>query len=209
MDRQSTRSATTYGWRLALAVAVVSCLAASGHAVPSEPPRVRTDRAVYPPPPAPKLPKAGGTFTDPTFGTRLMRVTDETDGPDNITAYSYWPTFNKDSTLLHLCRNGEPTLYRFDPHAFRLGDHQPLYPKAPPAGGNPGWEDAIWSGKEADVLYCHNETRLWRYRPLTGEYTLVRDFRDIVGNGFVRQMSMSRDDQVFGFSIQDASYKVI
>ncbi len=32
-------------------------------------PSIKTDRAVYPEPPLPTLPNAGGTFTDPVFGT--------------------------------------------------------------------------------------------------------------------------------------------
>jgi hypothetical protein len=45
--------------------------------VSAAPPGVKADRGVYPPPRAPVLPKAGGVFTDPTFGTEIMRVTDE------------------------------------------------------------------------------------------------------------------------------------
>ncbi|HKP87893.1 MAG TPA: Ig and FN3 domain-containing protein, partial [Blastocatellia bacterium] len=59
---------------------------------------VITDKNVYPEPPAPALPAAGGTFRDPVFGTTIMRVTDERDGPFNVTNYSYYPSFNKDST---------------------------------------------------------------------------------------------------------------
>ncbi len=40
--------------------------------------RIRTDRKVYPKPPLPRLPRAGGTYTDPVFGTLIMRATDET-----------------------------------------------------------------------------------------------------------------------------------
>ncbi|MCA1615406.1 MAG: hypothetical protein LC800_15150, partial [Acidobacteria bacterium] len=40
---------------------------------------VKTDSRAYREPPAPPLPRAGGTFTDPTFGTEIMRVTDERD----------------------------------------------------------------------------------------------------------------------------------
>src|SRR6185295_11582590 len=41
---------------------------------------VITDKNVYSEPAPPALPRAGGTFVDPTFGTTIMRVTDETDG---------------------------------------------------------------------------------------------------------------------------------
>ncbi|MBI3501905.1 MAG: hypothetical protein HY063_08930 [Bacteroidetes bacterium] len=45
-------------------------------------------RSVSPPPPPP-LPAAGGTLTDPTFGTALLRVTDANDGAQNYHSYSY------------------------------------------------------------------------------------------------------------------------
>src|SRR6266545_805458 len=56
---------------------------------------------VYPVPPAPALPPAGGTFTDPTFGTTLMRVTDANDGIDCHNAYAIWQAFNADDTAVH------------------------------------------------------------------------------------------------------------
>jgi len=49
-------------------------------------PSIKTDRGVYTEPPLPKLPKAGGTFVDPTFGTAIMRVTDEADGKNCLNA---------------------------------------------------------------------------------------------------------------------------
>lgn len=65
-------------------------------------PGIKTDYGVYPEPTPPSLPPAGGTFIDPTFGTTIMRVTDVNDGNFNVTAYSYWPTFNKDNTRLFI-----------------------------------------------------------------------------------------------------------
>jgi len=55
---------------------------------------IRTDLGVYPEPAAPPLPPARGKFVDPTFGTEIMRVTDERDGQYNGTEYSYWSTLN-------------------------------------------------------------------------------------------------------------------
>ncbi|MCA1605628.1 MAG: hypothetical protein LC775_09195, partial [Acidobacteria bacterium] len=63
-------------------------------------PGVKTDFGIYPEPAAPALPQAGGTLVDPTFGTQIMRVTDEADGAYLGNAYSYWPSFNKTSTRL-------------------------------------------------------------------------------------------------------------
>src|SRR5262249_44819950 len=52
-----------------------------------------TDRDVHAEPTLPSLPAAGGTFVDPTFGTTIVRATDEHDCASCTTAYSYWPTF--------------------------------------------------------------------------------------------------------------------
>src|SRR5262245_55512282 len=81
---------------------------------------VITDRRVYAEPPAPALPRAGGTFVDPTFGTTIMRVTDDTDGKSCHNYYSYWPTFNLDSTRFFVACDNMPRLYRFDPNSFQI-----------------------------------------------------------------------------------------
>ena len=47
---------------------------------------IKHDYGTYPVPPAPSLPAAGGIVVDPTFETRIMRLTDANDGPNCITA---------------------------------------------------------------------------------------------------------------------------
>src|SRR5215207_7007405 len=61
---------------------------------------VKSDFGVYPEPPPPALPRAGGKFLDPTFGAEIMRVTDERGAGNAGTSYSYWPTFNCDNTRI-------------------------------------------------------------------------------------------------------------
>src|SRR6185369_5456348 len=78
------------------------------------------DRRVIPDEPAPALPPAGGTFVDSSFGTTIMRVTDEKDGKSCTNFYSYWPSFNLDTTLFFIGCDGNAKLYRFDPNAFRV-----------------------------------------------------------------------------------------
>src|SRR5690348_10047450 len=53
-----------------------------------------TDYGTYAEGPLPALPAAGGTMTDSTFGTTIMRLTDSNDGTDCRVEYSYWPSFN-------------------------------------------------------------------------------------------------------------------
>src|SRR5512147_704992 len=71
------------------------------------------DASTHAPPPI-DLPAAGGSYTDPVFGTRITRVTDERDGRLCVHAYSYWPAMNLDSTRLLLACDSVPLLYKFD-----------------------------------------------------------------------------------------------
>ena len=85
----------------------------------------KRSHGVYPKPPLPPLPKAGGKFTDPVFGTEIMRATDEHDGPAPGfgTYYSHWPTFNCNNTKLLIRKgfNAEAIIKDFDSVNFRIG----------------------------------------------------------------------------------------
>src|SRR5690348_5150718 len=89
---------------------------------------IKTDYGVYPPPAPPTLPAAGGTFTDPTFGTSILRVTDANDGSDNHQSYSYWPSMNKNSSLLYISTvGGSPKLYDFDTAALAVSNKRAMF----------------------------------------------------------------------------------
>src|SRR5690242_7313905 len=91
-------------WSLAvLGLAVLGGVCVAQNGVAGAKAGVKTDMGIYHPPAELKLPKAGETFVDPTFGTTIMRVTDERDGKSNHLSYSYYPSFNKDCTRLMLC----------------------------------------------------------------------------------------------------------
>jgi hypothetical protein len=174
---------------------------------------IKTNRGAYPPRPV-KLPEPGETFVDPTFGTRILRVTGPQDGPHNQHAYSYWPSFNQDDTQLLIDRSGRPTLYRFDPGRLKILGKRPLFSAPSPDGNTPGWEDAIFSAADPNLLFCHSGLKLWCYHVGSGEYKLVKDFAQgpqagTPPAGHLRQMSKSLDDRTFGFSLQDPRYKVV
>ncbi len=176
----------------------------------SPPPGVKTDKRAYLEPPPPALPAAGGTFIDSVFGTAIMRVTDERDGAFNVTAYSYYPSFNKDSTrLLILAGKGEGTIYEFDAANFRISGKRRLFTAAMPGGGYPGSEDAIWSGTDPDVIYCHAYLKIYAYNVVSNRYTLIHDFAGQLPGSEITQLSKSIDDNSFGFHLKDASYKVV
>jgi hypothetical protein len=96
---------------------------------------IKRDYGIYPVPPPPPLPAAGGTLIDPTFGTTIMRLTDANDGPDCINSYSYWPTCNLNSTRLLIYSGTAPLLYRFDPVNFTILD-KVIWNTGTPDGGS-------------------------------------------------------------------------
>ncbi len=171
----------------------------------------RADRDVISLPPLPPLPAAGEAMWDPTFCTRILRVTDDAGGQFFQTAYAYWPTFNVDSTRIYVLRDeGGLTGYtwRFDPVRFSISEKSRVFAQPSPDGDFPRTEDAIWSGVDPNVLYCHSKLNLWAYNVATHEYTLVRDFSPELAEGYLSQMSRSIDDRVFAATTQNKRHRV-
>jgi len=170
---------------------------------------VGTSKDVIPLPPAPPLPSAGGTYTDPAFGTAVMRVTDSGDGADCGVDYSYWPSFNANSTRLQIRCDNNGILYSFDPSAFRLTGKEPLFQGSTPNGtvGNP--EDAIWSSSNPNVIFAHDLNNLWMYDVTSKSYSMAGNLQALIPGHHVFQMSKSDNDDVFAWTEKDASYSNI
>jgi hypothetical protein len=137
-----------------------------------------------------------------------MRLTDAADGTACVNAYSYWPSFNLDSTRALVMCDGDGLVVDLDPMTFVATDRRPLFASAPPHGSVPTVEDAIWSGEDPDVIYAHAATVLWAYDVVADSWTEVHDFSEDFGQGAIRQMSRSLDDDVFAFTKQDPDYAV-
>ncbi|MBK9313239.1 MAG: hypothetical protein IPM55_03155 [Acidobacteria bacterium] len=170
-------------------------------------PVLSTGNEILAPPPPPALPTAGKTFVDPTFGTMILRLTDSRDGRDNHNSYSYWPSFNSNSTHVWINCSNAAYLYDFDPVNFLASNKRPLFQKLP-SGVNAFIEDAIWSSNSAEIIFFHDTMRLWSYNVVTSTYTLIKDFRGPLPPGNLVQMSKSDDDMVFAFTFKDTNYKV-
>jgi hypothetical protein len=155
-------------------------------------------------PPLPPLPAGGGKLTDPTFRTTIMRLTDSSDGTDCRVEYSYWPTFNANSTRAKaLCVvNGidRTRIWVFDPESVTRGASTLV---AAPLQST----DTIWSNSDPNVLYGHSRAhRLLAYNIVAQTATTVKDFTSVVPfGGQLQQMSMSSDDDVFAFHITNSS----
>src|SRR5215510_13531553 len=61
----------------------------------------------------------GEPYVDPRFGGRIVRVTDASAGKRCVTAYSWWPAWNADETMMLLGADDVPWIYSFDPETGR------------------------------------------------------------------------------------------
>src|SRR5574340_252367 len=171
---------------------------------PSAPTAVplKTDLGVYPEPALPSMGPAGSKVVDPTFGTTIMRLTDANDGASCEVGYSYFPTFNSNTTKAWVLVGNTPLIVSFDPVNFaRTG--ATVLTQPPPVGSLSDIWDAAWSGSDPDLIYIHNRSnRLWSYRLSTATYSLVRDFSPDLGAArWLDQMSKSQDDDLFSFIV--------
>ena len=210
----SRLSTLLFSLTLAFALILSSGLS-DRHAVSAQTSDYISDRNVYPKPPLPVLPRAGGTYRDPVFGTEIMRATDESDCPVQGcgTYYSHWPTFNANNTRLLIRKDetGDALVKDFDPINFKVGASRQL-----PNGirvdsvsyGGPSWESAIWSHTDPDIIYTfpnYNDggMRLFAYNVATGSFKLLADFNNlnVTGRDYLFQMNMSANDDVFSWSV--------
>ena len=118
-------------------------------------------------PSAPALGPANSIIKDPTFGSRILRVTDaHTNGGDSlIPEYAgFFRTWNADSTALKL-HGPHGTSYWLEFHAssFKVGDGS-ARPTLHPLSFNVKWE---WSAVDPDIIYFLNGNQLAKYNKTT------------------------------------------
>ena len=109
------------------------------------------------PSPPPALGPANSIITDPTFGSRILRVTDTTTASGNSLIpedAGYFRTWNANSTALKLINtSGYSYWLDFDPMNFQVGALHPL-------AFNYLWE---WSAVDPDLIYYLNGNQLAQY----------------------------------------------
>ena len=167
--------------------------------------RFITDTQVYAMPtlaePAPRQ-----WFTDPTFGTCLVRVTDRANdlSPGDtstglVNEYARVQSFNADGSRL-LAHGTDGTWYLYDAQTLL------------PLGELPLGVEPRWDAGDPDVLYYSDETRLMSYNVQTATQTEVRDFADdFPGQNLVavwtrHEGSPSRDRRYWGLMADDQDW---
>src|SRR4029078_7076986 len=118
-------------------------------------------------PHAPALGPANSMIRDPTFGSRILRVTDaHTHGGDSlIPEYAgFFRTWNADSTALKLHGpHGASYWLEFHASSFKGGGGS-CRPTLHPLSFNVKWE---WSAVDPDIIYFINGTQLAKYNKTT------------------------------------------
>lgn len=168
----------------------------------------RTDTSNYAETPTTMpLPLAGGKFYDETFGTQVMRFTDETDGLSFGTNYSVWPTANSDNTKLFIFNffTNQYFIGTLDPVTFaRVGSLQTV--ANPPATIFSHLEAFFWSFTDADKAFILVDAKIYYYRPSTNSYTLVKDLQSFFGAGwYFNQLYVSSNDNRFAALLKNGS----
>ena len=124
-----------------------------------------------PVPPAPALGPANSVITDPTFGTRILRVTDQnTDSGNSLisTETGFKRTFNANSTAIKLSGVGGKGFWlEFNAAAFKVGDGTSR-PSPHPLWFGSNWE---WSAVDPDIIYFLNGNKIAKYNKSTGVTT--------------------------------------
>jgi hypothetical protein len=158
-----------HAW-LILAIAVArlpfSTSAEAQTAPSSYPAYSGTDTKVVPP--AAALGPANSDITDPTFGSRILRVTDTNtnEGESFISIDAgVFRAWNADSTAIKLTGpHGDGYWLEFNPNTFKVGDGS-TRPGVHPVAFGARWE---WSAINPDIIYFLNGNQLGSYNKSTG-----------------------------------------
>ena len=122
-------------------------------------------------PPAPALGPANSVFTDPTFGSRILRVTDaNTNGGESLipTDSGFHRTFNADNSAIKLTGpHGDGYWLEFNPNTFKVGDGS----SKPALHSLPFSADWEWSTVDPNVIYLLHGSNIAKYNKSTGAIT--------------------------------------
>jgi hypothetical protein len=148
-------------------------------------------------------------FTDPAFGTCLVRVTDrahdllsEDDSTGLANEYARVQAFNADGSRL-LARSTEAYWYLYDAHTLQPLAELPLV------------DEPRWDATDPNLIFYSDETRLMSYDVATGEQSLVHEFADDLPGQRLSAVwtryegRPSRDRRTWGLMAQDADWETV
>lgn len=171
-------------------------------------------REVCPAGTAPALGSAGWSYTDPSFGTEVFRLTDESicaGGASN--AYSYWSALNADNSIL-LAYCGSPTLFRID---WAVGSVHSL--GAAFQSVQLYWEGFIWNRSNpavgVGVLASTSQAQLIEYDVAAHTHRVIKHFQQdsrftsLFGSSsaYLWQLSASEDQHRYAATVRSGSYQ--
>ena len=119
-------------------------------------------------PSAPVLGPANSLISDPTFGSNILRVTDQnTNGGESFISIDggNFRAWNANSTAIKLTGpHGDGYWLEFDPDTIKVGDGS-SHPALHPVSFGARWE---WSTVDPDVIYFLNGNQIAAYNKSTG-----------------------------------------
>lgn len=167
-----------------------------------------TDGNYHAPPSPPTLPAANTWFTDPTFGTRILRATSATFPGTNTTCniqgpYGYWPTFNSNSTRVLLpCNTNLHYVLSFSPDAAT-----PLVvtDSSTDRFGGRMQINAWWSRSDPDILWTiEYGATIHKYNAATQTWTVQDTVPEIdTGLYYLSHFFMANDDNTWIATVKE------
>jgi hypothetical protein len=158
------------------------------------------DLGFYPPGAAPVTGPAGNLFTDPKFGTRVIRVTDENDNKGEMFANAYSAIYDgvnaKSTRITYLGLKGSAWIADLDVPNKKVSNKRMI------AGFT------YWSRIDPDVLYQVNgweQAKINRYDCAADKWTVIADLGALLppmppGTSWAGSRAMSWDDNRFHIS---------
>lgn len=134
--------------------------------------------------PRPTRPARGGCVYDTKYGAKIIRITDEAETASHGTVYTYWSSFNADSTKLleYVAGNPAGRIHTFvanpalgQPYVTGSAVNLPTIPGDGAdgfyAGGTP-----IWDASNPDVLYAPGSAQIiYKYVVSTNTWSTYAD----------------------------------
>ena len=191
-----------------VAIAIISvCHIRLSHAAPAPKPPGERDRKILQVPSMP-VPAARAPYTEPVFGTRVVRVTDaksDLSGGDTSRGmkneYSRVQSFNANDKYM-VVRSINAFWYLYDVNTLKPVRQLPFQGEAEPR----------WDANDPDRLYYLGDKKLMAYNVSSGQSSVVHDFsRDVPSRtAFVwtkGEGSPSMDGRYWGFMADDPDGK--